>query len=379
VVSVDEQRASVVTGPPKASTDADPAPSRGRDVARPIIAVAGTRWARRAHELLLSAGAAAYLVEPAPRNSLVRRARVHRDLLGADVVLGIHGRARLGPLERLAIRLGRPKVVEWVGTDVLQHAASAEAFTREAVWNWCESSWISDELHAAGFRDVDVVPLTCTLFPDEAPPLPERFGVVAYTPDGRHEFYGLPFVVELARRLPDVPFDLLATKGAPDLPTNVRPRGWVEDMDGVLRACTVYLRPVAHDGVSHTVLEALSYGRYVVWTYAFPGVERIDDVDAVERFIRDLAAAHRSGALPLNLEGRAAVEERFSPPRIATQLRSRLEDVALQRWTTRPARASQVLRRVALELARSLLFVGRRRGLRLARRPPQPFPGDQTG
>ena len=378
MVSVEEQHASAITGSPKASTDASAAPSQSRHESRPIIAVAGTRWARRAHELLLSAGAAAYLVEPAPRHSLVQRARVHRDLLGADVVLGIHGRARLGPLERLAIRLGRPKVVEWVGTDVLQHAASAEAFTTEMVWNWCESSWISDELHTAGFEDVDVVPLTCTLFPDEVPPLPERFGVVAYTPDGRHEFYGLPFVVELARRLPDVPFDLLATNGTADLPPNVRPRGWVEDMDGVLRACTVYLRPVAHDGVSHTVLEALSYGRYVVWTYAFPGVERIEDVPAVERRIRDLAAAHRSGALPLNLEGRAAVEERFSPPLIAARLRSRLEEVAQKRWTTPPARASQVLCRIALSLARSLLFLPRSRGLRLARRPPQPFPGDQV-
>jgi hypothetical protein len=378
VVSVDEQRTSVAIGSPKGSTDAATAPSEGRHESRPIIAVAGTRWARRAHELLLSAGAAAYLVEPAPRHGLVQRARVHRDLLGADVVLGIHGRARLGPLERLAIRLGRPKVVEWVGTDVLQHAGSAEPFTREAVWNWCESSWISDELHAAGFEDVDVVPLTCTLFPHEAPPLPERFGVVAYTPDGRHEFYGLPFVVELARRLPDVPFDLLATNRAPDLPPNVRPRGWVDDMDGVLRACTVYLRPVAHDGVSHTVLEALSYGRYVVWTYAFPGVEQIQDVDAVERIIRDLAAAHRAGTLPLNLEGRTAVEKRFSPPLIATQLRSRLEGVALQRWVAAPRRVSRVLCSVTLQLARALLFLPRSRGLRLAGRPPRPFPGDQA-
>lgn len=375
MVSVGEQHASGTIGSPKTSPDTSP----GRNEPRPIIAVAGTRWARRAHELLLSAGAAAYLVEPAPRHSLMQRARVHRDLLGADVVLGIHGRARLGPLERLAIRLGRPKVVEWVGTDVLQHAASAERFTREAVWNWCESSWISDELQAAGFEDVDVVPLTCTLFPVEVPPLPERFTVVAYTPDGRHEFYGLPFVVELARRLPDVQFDLLATNGTPDLPPNVRPRGWVEDMDSVLRACTVYLRPVAHDGVSHTVLEALTYGRYVFWTYAFSGVEKIDDLDAVERSIRDLAAAHRAGALPLNLDGRAAVEERFSPPLIATQLRRRLESVALQRWMTPPARFWQIVCRAALTLSRSLLFLPRSRGLRLARRPPRPFPGDQAG
>lgn len=374
-MSIGERHAGPIAGSPKASPDT----SASRDESRPIIAVAGTRWARRAHELLLSAGAAAYLVEPAPRHSLLQRARVHRDLLGADVVLGIHGRARLGPLERLAIRLGRPKAVEWVGTDVLQHAASAERFTREAVWNWCEASWISDELQAAGFEDVDVVPLTCTLFPDEIPPMPERFRVVAYTPEGRHEFYGLPFVVELARRLPDVQFDLLATNGAPGLPPNVRPRGWVDDMDEVLRACTVYLRPVAHDGVSHTVLEALSYGRYVFWTYAFPGVANADDLDAVERSIRDLAAAHRSGALPPNLEGRVAVEERFSPPVISSQLRSRLESVAARRWRMAPSQLVQAMCNVTLRLSRSLLFLPRSRGLRLARRPPRPFPGDQDG
>ena len=378
MVSVGEQRAVGVTGSTDQSSEALPASPSARGSSRPIIAVAGTRWARRAHELLLSAGAAAYQVEPAARDDLVQRARVHRDLLGADVVLGIHGRARLGPLERLAIRLGRPKVVEWVGTDVPQHADSAERFTREAVWNWCESSWISDELRDAGFEDVDIVPLTCTLFPDRVPPLPGRFRVVAYTPEARHDFYGLPFVVELARRLPDVEFDLLATSGSPDLPSNVRPRGWVDDMDGVLRACAVYLRPVAHDGVSHTVLEALSYGRYVFWTYAFPGVEKIEDLDGVERAIRVLAAAHRAGTLPLNLDGREAVEARFSPPVIATQLREKLESVALRRWTQPPARRSRVMRRVALRLSRFLLFLPRRRGLRLARRPPLPFPGDQA-
>ena len=372
-MNVDEHRrvSEVAATPPDTSRGAS---SRGESP--PIIAVAGTRWARRAHELLLSAGATAYLVEPAPRHSLLQRARVHRDLLGADVVLGIHGRTRLGPLERLAIGLGRPKAVEWVGTDVLQHAASAEAFTREAVWNWCESWWISDELQEAGFDDVDVVPLTCTLFPGEVPPLPERFRVVAYTPEGRHQFYGLPFVVELARRLPDVQFDLLATNGPPGLPSNVRPRGWVEDMDEVLRGCTVYLRPVAHDGVSHTVLEALSYGRYVFWTYAFPGVAKIDDLEGVARSIRDLAAAHRAGALPLNVGGRASVEERFSPSLIANELRNRLESVAIRRWRVAPSRLRRTLCHVALKLARTLLFLPRSRGVRLARRPPLPFPGD---
>ena len=368
-MSVDEHDASGITNAPEISPSHNGSP--------PIIAVAGTRWARRAHELLLSAGATAYLVEPAPSHSLLQRARVHRDLLGADVVLGIHGRARLGPLERLAIGLGRPKAVEWVGTDVLEHAASAEGFTRESVWNWCESSWISDELQEAGFDDVDVVPLTCTLFPDEVPPLPERFRVVAYTPEGRHEFYGLPFVVELARRLPHVQFDLLATNGPSDLPANVCPRGWVEDMDEVLRACTVYLRPVAHDGVSHTVLEALSYGRYVFWTYAFPGVAKIDDLDEVERSIRDLAAAHETGTLSLNLDGRASVEERFSPSFIADELRGKLEVVAIRRWRVAPSPLVRALCRVALRLSRSLLFLPRRRGLRLARRAPLPFPGDQ--
>ena len=369
-MSVDEHDASGITNAPEISPSHNGSP--------PIIAVAGTRWARRAHELLLSAGATAYLVEPAPSHSLLQRARVHRDLLGADVVLGIHGRARLGPLERLAIRLGRPKVVEWVGTDVLQHATTAERFTRDAVWNWCEASWISDELREAGFKGVGVVPLTCTLFADEVPPLPERFRVVAYTPQDRHEFYGLPFVVDLARRLPDMQFDLLATNGAPDLPANVHPLGWVEDMDAVLRASTVYLRPVAHDGFSHIVLEALSYGRYVFWTYGFEGVDRIDNVDSVERSIRDLAAKHRRGSLPLNLEGRTAVERGFAPPIIASDLRRGLESVAATRWRVAPSRVRRALSDVALKLARSLLFLPRSRGLKLARRPPLPFPGDQA-
>ena len=222
------------------------------------------------------------------------RLRIYRFLLSSDVVFVIGGRRRLGRHERVLIRCGLPMVIYWLGTDVLEWSVGDEDIVR-CVWNRAVAPWLVDELEAEGLPGVELAPWACEDMPDDIPGFPQPFTVVAYTPQDRLDFYGIAFIVELARRLGDVRFELLATTLKDGLPPNVRTLGWVEDMDAVMRRATVLVRPVMHDGLANMVLEALAYGRYVLWSYEMPGVERITTLDAAEKYIRELAEQSLTG------------------------------------------------------------------------------------
>ena len=159
-----------------------------------------------------------------------------------------------------------------MGSDVLEWNAGDEDIARR-VWNRAEAPWLAHELETEGLPDVELAPWTYVEMPDDIPGFSEPFTVVAYTPQDRLDFYGIAFIVELARRLGDVRFELLATTLRDGLPPNVRTLGWVEDMDSVFRRATVLIRPVMHDGLANMVIEALAYGRYVLWSYEMPGVD----------------------------------------------------------------------------------------------------------
>ena len=49
------------------------------------------------------------------------------------------------------------------------------------------------------------------------------FTVLAYAVDDRGDLYGLDFILDLARRRPDIPFLLLAATPNDALPANVKP------------------------------------------------------------------------------------------------------------------------------------------------------------
>lgn len=260
----------------------------------------------------------------------------YRTLVSADVVLAIGGGARLRPHQRVLVRCGLPIVKQWVGTDALRWSAGTDRDIVRRVWNCAVAPWLAEELAGKGLPEVDVIPLPCSVIPEPAPALPDAFTVLAYAPEKRVELYGLDFICELARRFPVVRFELLATSAAEGLPLNVVPRGWVEDMDAVLRRSSLLVRPAAHDGLSNMVLESLAYGRYVLWTHALPGVQLISSVDEAECYVRDLIDRHAGGRLGLNMDGRKMVQERYGAQLVSTRLQERLEEAASRRWRQSP-------------------------------------------
>jgi hypothetical protein len=129
---------------------------------------------------------------------------------------------------------------------------------------------------------------------------------------GKEAFYGWPQIERLARDMPDVDFAIVGHDGTalPQL-GNIRYHGWVDALVPLIDEATAVARLTRHDGLSRTVLEALSRCRHVFWTYDYPHCQAV----------RDYATLHaRIGALrdnpSLNKEGGRYVWKRFSQERI---------------------------------------------------------------
>ena len=121
------------------------------------------------------------------------------------------------------------------------------------------------------------------------------------------EVFDMELHLRLPVELPEVEFILIPSPSdslTQPLPPNLRTPGWVSDMDALYRDVSALVRLVSHDGMSFMVLEALSRGRHVVYTYPLPHVVHASGFEAVAGAVRDLAARQGAGTLTLNEEGR---------------------------------------------------------------------------
>lgn len=314
-------------------------------------------------------------VPPSPGVRSFRKKIRHVGLWAqSDVLLLIWGVRDLGWSQRLLARLGVPVVVQWIGTDVLRHAPHVGSFVRDRVWHWTVAPWLADELQALGLGGAEVVPLTGGFLPRTIPPFPSTFRVVAYVVEGREDFYGADFVLGLADRMPDIEFWLVPISECAESPPNVRCLGWVTEINEILDETVVFLRPTTHDGLSHTVLEALGRGRYVLWTYPIRGGELVTTIEAAERYLRDLQQRHSLGELLPNLKGRDEVEANYHPDAIADTAQRKLEQIAEQRWRRPPPRVVRSLSDLALRMLRLLLPAATPGPDSTPRRSPAPEP-----
>jgi hypothetical protein len=219
-------------------------------------------------------------------------------------------------------RYRRPIIKHWVGTDVL-HAGEAEVIRQNAagrIEHWADAPWLAAELGTVGIR-AKFVGLSPVAEVPEMPLGPSPLTVLTYLPEDKYEFYGAQIVYELARRMPDVRFLVLASERRGRVtPKNVEFIGYHDDMEPVYARCHVLVRMPDHDGMSQMVLEALNHGRYVVWNYALEGVARASDAAEAEAHLRDLNDRLRLGTLQPNDAGRAYVRRDFLGSTIADRL-----------------------------------------------------------
>lgn len=264
-----------------------------------------------------------YLKRAAFRTGIGRALR--RTILFARLVGPGRRRFLIDWLQRATriFRSARKDVIYWIGTDVLialdalQTLRKPDHYLRRvhAFAGITGAHRLTLELAGAGI-EADTVPYPPRAqAPASTSPLPQRLTVLTYVPDSRREFYGLPAILEVAGRLPDIRFIVMGGDGADlvDIPRNISFVGWVEDPDKLYRNSSVVVRHVEHDGAGYSMAEALMYGRHVVYTYDSPHtiLVRYGDVDALEGALSALLRLHSAGDLRPNDEGRAWALQEF--------------------------------------------------------------------
>ena len=250
------------------------------------------------------------------------RLRNWRKGLEVDLFLYVSGRRRLHKLQTSLGRLGVPTIIRWIGSDVSLESAGASETVKTMAWHWCVAPWLQAELEEAGVA-ADVVPLTLTDIPDHATGTSERVlrprlhpGAATMTSYGRAVRHRVR--EETSRRSIQADRDDDRRRS----PGNVLALGWVDDVRALMAQTTVYVRPTVHDGLSNLVLEALARGRYVWWTYPFPGVEAAGSAGRRRPMaLRTEDETCIGGQLGLNHPGRDAVMTMFDPGVVGNDIR----------------------------------------------------------
>ena len=229
-------------------------------------------------------------------------------------------------LARLARMTGTPLIYHWIGTDTLRLTHLPQDRQRMAVRNLnrlvpvhlADSPEIADELATAGLNVAEVVRLLPGSVRAEIMPLPPRPAVMCYWNDPYAEFHRAGWIMDLARRFPDVPFRIAAATGQGlQAPPNVHFLGWQKDLNDVYRSCTIFLRLVRHDSLSAMVLEALARGRHVIYTKDVPHCRHVQTLEQAAGALSELIAA-----ADVNEAGATWVRANFDPAEEISKLAS---------------------------------------------------------
>jgi len=271
-----------------------------------------------------------------PDEGVGNLAAMLRQLAACDVAYQLGGRVTRGKFLRAAHAFGKKKIVmHWLGSDVVDEqrevvAGKSDPWVLHHLHHWAESDWMVREVRSLGVP-CNLVPFPSALVPKAPTPLPDRFNVLVYVPTvERGELYGLDRILQVARELPDVSFELVGLLDGPitNPPTNLRIHGRLPDLFELYRRCSVLWRPVRHDGVSWMVMEALGHGRHVLWTYEFPGCIRVQDTRDARDEIARLQRLHQQGLLKSNQEGaRFMACGGYHPQFLRTKIHALLEGI----------------------------------------------------
>lgn len=244
-----------------------------------------------------------------------------------DLVYQIGG----GPFVRPRIfevckTLRRRVVKHWVGSDVLR-AREPEVVEQHAtglVEDWAVSGRLVEELAQAGIK-AKQLPLSSVGEVEVRPMPPPPLTALSYLPNTKFEFYGGDVVLSLAERFSDVEFLVVGGDGGGRAaPKNVKFLGYRKDMAAIYARSHVLLRLPRHDGLSFMVLEALNYGREVIWNQPFESARLAHTENEAAAHLRDLREKLQKGELLPNISGKEHVLARYSGDSARSAIRREL-------------------------------------------------------
>lgn len=262
-------------------------------------------------------------------------------MFGSDVWYSIG----TGPSDRVlhwvARILRKPRVIHWVGSDIAKLKRDPKlraSLSSPDILHLAEISWTASQLKAAGLN-ARIAPLPPRHRSNGCAPLPERFTIMFYVPRTRADFYGRRSFERLMRNLrhKDIRYIVVGGGNITAPPgVDLENLGWRDNLHQLYREVTTLIRYTPRDGLSLMVLEALSYGRHVLWTQRLPYVRRIRHYKDMERQISELIAEHERGELQPQAAASAFILQQYAPETCMRAIAQAWEDAAERRSSTAP-------------------------------------------
>lgn len=190
----------------------------------------------------------------------------------ADLFISFLGvTSRSGALDKV-IQKKIPVMMFWHGTDVLkasERAKSGELYRGyiDKARHFTDAKWLKDELEVLGIK-AEILPFKTIDVRNDRPSNYSELQVLSYLGEGREEFYGLSYLVSIARSNPDLTIRIVGSGGSDlDVPKNIKFEGYVnkERMQELMQSIPIFVRATEHDGNALSVAEALGNGMEVLW------------------------------------------------------------------------------------------------------------------
>lgn len=242
----------------------------------------------------------------------------------SNLVWTVSGSLNGGMSLKLAVFLKKRILQLFIGTDVLQ---TAEVIKKGLI---CRplvkqsilisgAPWLADEMQQLGFPAPYVSDYVYGI-PKQPDPMPQEFSILTYVGQGKEELYGLPWVMACAKNFPDIQIRIAGMdRTSWSLPDNIKLLGRVS-LQQELKKTSLLLRVTRHDGMGHTVIEALGMGRWVIRTNNMPGVIYVKNEAELLNQVQELYSKFKKGELDCNWAGFEYVKKEFSRERVLKNL-----------------------------------------------------------
>jgi glycosyltransferase involved in cell wall biosynthesis len=256
----------------------------------------------------------------------------------ADCVFSINGNIEASGVFDLAFKKNIPLVMNWVGTDVLKaidaykNSRHQQHYIDKAI-HFCEVEWIKEELKVIG---IDAEVRNFAAF-DKTYELKEVVGdklrVLSYIPEIRSDFYGMPTIIQLAQKFPEMEFAIAGTEGLSyqPLPENLKALGWVKDMDAVYQETHVCIRYTEHDGLSTFILEALARGKQVLYNNPYDHCVYCPNETLLETQLTEMTRKLAAGESLINREGAIFIKNQFNEECIFGDMIKKITEIVKNR------------------------------------------------
>jgi hypothetical protein len=184
------------------------------------------------------------------------------------------------------------KTVFWNGSDVYRLLITKkfqEILKEYPAKHVCHNELLRKELESVGI-EAKVQPLFFADVDDYKVSFKPKKNLEVYVNahPGREDEYGVPLVIQAAKRLPNVKFFIYGVDGVDK--ENVEYMGWLEEEEADKRMSKhhVCLRLNNHDGLSQLVIKAGLWGHYVITRQDIPETIQVKDVVSLIEEIRGL-------------------------------------------------------------------------------------------